>query len=168
MKNRLFKGVPIKRDGFTLIELMLVILIIGLVSAIAIPTYMGFQSRSRQAEAKANLGGIFICEQASYTEHETYSEDLKAVGFALAGEAKHYGFSVSNAFSSVSSGVWIGHYGKNGPPSGSTFFVKREPYANNTSFRAIAVGNVDKDATLDSWSIDNRGTLANEDNDIEN
>ena len=51
--------VPKGSKGFTLIELMIVVAILGILVAIAIPNFMTYQAKARQAEVKAVLGGIF-------------------------------------------------------------------------------------------------------------
>ena len=53
------------KKGFTLIELMIVVAIIGILAAIAIPNFLKFQAKSKQSEAKTNLGAIFT-GQISY------------------------------------------------------------------------------------------------------
>ncbi len=51
----------IKNDrGFTLIELMIVVAIVGILAAIAIPNYLNYQARAQQAEARTNLGAIYL------------------------------------------------------------------------------------------------------------
>ena len=53
-----------KQEGFTLIELMIVVAIIGILAAIAIPNFLTYQMKSRTSEAKVNLGAIKTSELA--------------------------------------------------------------------------------------------------------
>ena len=70
------------QKGFTLIELMIVVAIIGLLAALAIPNFIRFQARSKQSEVKANLKGLFTAEKAYYQEKDTYSSCIKKIGFS--------------------------------------------------------------------------------------
>jgi type IV pilus assembly protein PilA len=58
--------------GFTLIELMIVVAIIGILAAIAIPNFLQYQLKSRQSEAKTNLGAIRTTEISFNGEHGCY------------------------------------------------------------------------------------------------
>ena len=58
--------------GFTLIELMICVAIIGILASIAIPTMLRYQNESKTAEVKANLGSIRIAEEAYFTENGGY------------------------------------------------------------------------------------------------
>jgi type IV pilus assembly protein PilA len=67
--------------GFTLIELMIVVAIIGILAAIAIPNFIKFQARSKQSEVKTNLKGIFTAERSYYQEKDTYSACIRKFGW---------------------------------------------------------------------------------------
>ena len=68
--------------GFTLIELMIVVAIIGILAAIAIPNFIKFQARSKQGEAKSNLKSIFTANKSYYQEKDEYSICIRKFGFA--------------------------------------------------------------------------------------
>src|SRR5919206_4933883 len=69
------------QKGFTLIELMIVVAIIGILAAIAIPNFIKFQARSKQSEAKANLKAIFTAQKAFFQEKDRFSSLTGEVGF---------------------------------------------------------------------------------------
>ncbi|HSF67536.1 MAG TPA: prepilin-type N-terminal cleavage/methylation domain-containing protein [Nitrospiraceae bacterium] len=61
-----------KQEGFTLIELMIVVAIIGILAAIAIPNFLQYQMKSRQSEAKTNLGAIRTSQLSFQAERGCY------------------------------------------------------------------------------------------------
>ena len=61
-----------KQEGFTLIELMIVVAIIGILAAIAIPNFLTYQMKSRQSEAKTNLQAIKTSEVSFQAERGCY------------------------------------------------------------------------------------------------
>jgi len=67
-----------RQRGFTLIELMVAVAIIGLLAALAIPNYLRFQLHSRTSEAKANLAAIRTAEEGYYAEYGLYVAALPA------------------------------------------------------------------------------------------
>src|SRR5499433_3219662 len=72
----------LKKRGFTLIELMIVVAIIGILAAIAIPNFIRFQARSKQSEAKSNLKGVFTGQRSYFGERDAYSSFVANIGFA--------------------------------------------------------------------------------------
>ena len=73
-----------KQEGFTLIELMIVVAIIGILAAIAIPNFLTYQLKSRQSEAKTNLQAIKTSEVSFQAERGCYVGIAVEVGQAAA------------------------------------------------------------------------------------
>lgn len=71
-----------KKQGFTLVELMIVVAIIGILAAIAVPNFIRFQARSKQSEAKTNLKAIFVGQRTRFAESEAYSVRAGEIGFS--------------------------------------------------------------------------------------
>jgi type IV pilus assembly protein PilA len=69
-------------EGFTLIELMVVVLIIAILIAIAIPTFLGARSRAQDRAAQSDLRNGLTAEKTYYTDNEAYVDDGAASDFA--------------------------------------------------------------------------------------
>jgi len=63
------------KKGFTLIELMTVVIIVGVLAAAAVPIYRGQINRAIWAEGEALCGSVRTAELVYYAEHETYTTD---------------------------------------------------------------------------------------------
>jgi prepilin-type N-terminal cleavage/methylation domain-containing protein len=65
-----------RNAGFTLVELMIVVGIIGVISAIAIPNFLSYQARSRRSEAYVNISGIVRAQKSYFAEKDTFHDSV--------------------------------------------------------------------------------------------
>lgn len=95
------------QEGFSLLELMVVVAIIGVLAAIGVPQYSKSQAKARQSEAKASLANLFTAEQSFMAEYNQYSVSLKLVGFAVSGQSLRYvtGFTAGTGCTGYSTGA---------------------------------------------------------------
>jgi type IV pilus assembly protein PilA len=70
-----------KTEGFSLVELMITVGIIGITTAIAVPSYLERQARGRQTEAKINLATIYTDEKTYSIQANGYTACLSNIGF---------------------------------------------------------------------------------------
>ena len=70
-----------KVKAFTLTEMLIVLVIIGILILIALPNLMPLISKAKSTEAQLQLGHVYTLEKTYFYEHSKYSSDLKEIGF---------------------------------------------------------------------------------------
>ncbi|PWB62697.1 MAG: hypothetical protein C3F14_09525, partial [Deltaproteobacteria bacterium] len=141
------RGFVRKNKGFTLVELMLVVTIIAILAALAIPSYMSFTAKSRRTEVKYNLEAIYKTEIAWYGENKAFDNNFARIGWKPEGTIYFYTFSLGAGTEGVP-------LARNPMPAAAV------PFANDNAFAAYGWGNIDSDATIDVWHIDHQKNMA--------
>ena len=125
--------------GFTLIELMIVVVIVGVLAALAVPRFMRAATKSKQSEAREILKQVYTMQRAYFVEHENYC--LNGVTASAA---------VPLAYSILAIEIM--------PTARYTYVIN---ITGPGQFSCTATGNLDDDATIDTWQINETGTLVN-------
>jgi prepilin-type N-terminal cleavage/methylation domain-containing protein len=85
VQKMLAKFTKNNEKGFTLIELMIVIAIIGILAAIAIPQFAAYRQRSYNAAANADLRNAATAQEAYYVDEQSYSNSTATLTGATYG-----------------------------------------------------------------------------------
>lgn len=80
--------------GFTLIEILLVLIIIGILSAIALPSFLNQANKARQSEAKTYIGSINRSQQAYRLENSTFAYSISNLGVGIPQKTAYYEYEI--------------------------------------------------------------------------
>src|SRR5512134_2115003 len=133
------------KKGFTLIELMIVVAIIGILAAIAIPNFLKFQAKSKQSEAKTNLKAAFTAQTSYFGENNTYGS-FAQINYVPVGSKFLYSYSSDTDALGDNTAAHVAA-------------AQARAVFDNVSFTAAAAGNIDNDGGLDEWSINHQNIL---------
>jgi len=128
--KQFFKGMR----GFTLTELLVVIVIIGILASLTIPRFLNVTTKAKTTEAKLMLKHVYNLQKAQYLENDVYSQNLEAIGFEqeklkTEGGTARYQIAITEVT--------------------ETGFIAT----------ATSVVDFDKDGTFNVWSINEKGEL---------
>jgi prepilin-type N-terminal cleavage/methylation domain-containing protein len=132
-----------KKAGFTLIELMIVVAIIAFLAMVSVPTFTRFLAKAKRAEAYMNLSSIYAAEKAHWAENGTYCEVLygdrgigwKPEGYKGGGAQENFYYTYGFANGSEGRNFFTGRLG-----TSSTHLAQSK--AGKDNFIAVAAGDI--------------------------
>ena len=164
-------------SGFTLIELMVVVAIIGVLSAIAVPNFKKYQAKSKQSEVKIQLAAVYTIEVGAMADYDSYAScitdlgyDTPARGYYLVGfmstepgnVVARNGDDATSCDSAkyVTPDTQLKAGAGTAPNDNSSLPETVEIAADFQTFTAGAAGNISS-TLIDQWTIDNAKALTN-------
>lgn len=105
-RNRCVAGCsPARRvqTGFSMMELMVTVIIVGILAAIAIPSYISYVTKSNRAVAKSKLLEVASRQEAHFADHKKYTDDLTDLGYVgqTVGVDRNYNVVASGSADSI-------------------------------------------------------------------
>ena len=144
-------GTARRSSGFTLIEMMVVVAIIGILAAIAIPNFLRFQLKAKTSEGKTNLAAIRTSEESYYSEFGVYvSADAVPTDPGQNLKIQFDNQPVNGDNAGFDRMGWA--------PEGYVFFNYAVSNAAN-AFTASASADIDADSTYQAWGY-KKGSIA--------
>jgi type IV pilus assembly protein PilA len=90
-------------EGFTLVELIVVIVIIGILAAIAVPSFLGQTNRAREAEGIASVGTLNKAQQAFYLQNGRFAADMTELNAGIPATTTNYTYSTTSTAAGTTS-----------------------------------------------------------------
>lgn len=158
------------QSGFTLVELMVVVGIIGILASVAVPNLRKYQAKSKTTEAKLQLAAVYMTETSLYSDYDYYgsclakagmtqpTENYYAVGFSAGADVPDLvaQWSSCTDTATYAFGATKGMKGSNATEGDITNAGTYEVSGTGDTFLAAAVGNISEsgDNAFDVWKID--------------
>jgi type IV pilus assembly protein PilA len=84
-------------QGFTIIELLIVLIVIGILSALALPSFLNQANKAKQTEARTYIGVMNRAQQAEYLEDGDFTTELGNLGLGIIPETNHYIYKITTS-----------------------------------------------------------------------
>lgn len=154
-------------EGFTLVELMVVVAIIGILSAVAIPNFKRYQAKSKQSEAKIQLAAVYTAEVSTNSDYDTYGTCLVSMGYDISPRGYYTigfetGYDASTKFAACTAAGNKLSPGTHQSANGAIATTLPTSTAAQNSFTAGAAGQISTSSTTDdTWTVDNAKAFVN-------
>ena len=136
-----------KNSGFTIVELMIVVAIILILVAIAIPNFLRFQLRSKMGEARTNIAGIRTAQESYYAEFGEYLQVAPWPAGWASGKKRVWDSVHETPFDLL-----------NWAPRGDVYFTYRVTVSSDAqAFIVLAEGDVDEDGQKSNFAYVSSG-----------
>jgi len=92
--RRMSGELGVRRSGFTLIELMVVIVVLSIIMAIAVPTYTDYVLRARRADAREVLSDLATRQEQFFLDNKAYTIDVNDLGRSASSVNNYYNIAI--------------------------------------------------------------------------